>query len=309
VATDPATIAWGGHLAGKYRLRETAPLLRDRLKFLREHRPGKAEVAQLVLLDGLIQSGATVPKAELRPLLLEGKFRAPALILLAREPRKNADLLFQIYEKSWAKVPPVVWHAAGNLLAANRISGFALRLLRDIKVDLWVYVYRPDRRMIGINHRGPMGGKFGGVSTSRPVPPDYPPVAVYQLQLASEALPGNVLLAPGPRPVYYQRKVSSQPEVDLRWRTSVSPDRRHEGRRGWILQLARGHHRDVFKVFISESVTWKDREHLDQEVERIQDRIRARYREIARCLEKDGLLSDKEAAGLFLRIETEIIDG
>jgi hypothetical protein len=95
------------------------------------------------------------------------------------------------------------WTAAANLLLASRPPGFAALLLSDM----------PLTRLIAVFDAG-NGGSFagslsGGVSDGIGVsPPGYPPFAMYRFESGPRT--GYVVLATGPRTVYYSRTVTYQ---------------------------------------------------------------------------------------------------
>src|SRR5262245_13336238 len=84
---DLATAAWGAYAVAEHRLRGCIPEVSARLARLAG--PTEAEAgrcAAIALLDALIETRAVVPAIELAPF---ADLRAPAIVLLAREPAAN----------------------------------------------------------------------------------------------------------------------------------------------------------------------------------------------------------------------------
>ncbi len=190
--------AWGAYLAGLHGLKAEAPRLVELLSdpALNNGDWEQALVRQSIL-DALIRLDAEVPAETLLPL----RQWAPdeVLILLARDPRQNRQVLLSLFNEG---TPVAHWLAVGNLLASTRAPGFAARLLSELKTNADVYVYD----IHGLHgYGGGCGGCGGGCSLYK-APDEYPPVSYYSLTTAGAR--GAVVVAPGRHAVYYARATS-----------------------------------------------------------------------------------------------------
>jgi len=198
---DLATIAWGGWVAGERHLTETEDLLRGTLRRLAERPFDERKFAVLAVLDGLVRIGATsVTFDELEPHL-KGITHDPALILVARQPLLHARELLDLYERH-GDGNRLVWQMCGNLLVERAPRAFAPAVLAELGVELKITVMDSD--VFGGGGRGvSSGGAFGDGRLD--VPEGYPPTVMYTISDRGDV--GDVVLAPGERPIYYKRKV------------------------------------------------------------------------------------------------------
>lgn len=93
------------------------------------------------------------------------------------------------------------WVAAGNLLAQTRAPGFAARLLGSLKIRASVYVYEREGGHTLSGGEGMNGG--GGGGGGRSSGGEFPPFGYYNLDDGAHR--GAVVLATGPRVIYYRR--------------------------------------------------------------------------------------------------------
>jgi len=202
-SSSNAERAWGAYLAGRLGMRQHAPLLVGLLEDPALSGGGWEEgFVRRAVLDALIQLNAEVPAELLAPY--EQSSRAEVIILLSRSPRANAAALLSLFVE---EVPGAHWQAVGNLLAEARAVGFAARLLRHLKVKANVSVYDADGPH---DIFGGGGGGCGGGCGGEPMKPEgFPPAFYYTL--VEEAVRDAVVFAPGPRPVYYLRTLTSDP--------------------------------------------------------------------------------------------------
>lgn len=196
--------AWGAYLAGRYGLREQTAALRA---LLEKESSGDWEggLVHRAALDALIRLDAEVSAETLRPHLRVATDEA--IILLARDPAKNSEALLELFEEPAASAR---WLAAGNLLLEAKARGFAPRLLKELEIHARVWVY--DGEAGGHGESGGYGCGSGGGSYH--APEGFPPISFYTL--TSEPSRGAVVVAPGPRPVYYVRSLApnSCPDCD-----------------------------------------------------------------------------------------------
>jgi hypothetical protein len=194
--------AWGAYLAGAYGLKEHAPLV---VALLEEPdvAAGGWEESHLrrAALDGLIRLDAEVPAEKLLPLYPHAPDEV--LILLAREPGKNAAALLPLFGE---ETPDARWVAVANLLAEARARGFAARLLAGLKMRATVYVYDREAER-GYNGGG--GGCGGNGSRHFELTPEgFPPAGRYSL--TTSGVRGAVVLTQRRHAVYYVRAGSER---------------------------------------------------------------------------------------------------
>ena len=152
------------------------------------------------MLDGLVRIGARrVELKELKPHL-RGITYCPALVLIAQQPKRHSGALLELYERHETG-SRLTWQACGNLLVEHAEREFAPLVLAKLEVELRITV-RDSDSFTG----GGSGGWGGGIGDGRlDVPKGYPPTAMYSLSDRGRA--GEIVLAPGVRPIYYLRKV------------------------------------------------------------------------------------------------------
>lgn len=140
---DPATVAWGGRLAQRFRVRSAGPALAGALAKWAD-REGKREgLVRMYLLDGLLGAGAqddVDAEQLLVPLLEDERTRAAAFVLLARQRYVTRQLMADIAMRPAA--PDLVRFAAAGYVVRTgfRAPGFGRLLLEsaDFTVSVWV---------------------------------------------------------------------------------------------------------------------------------------------------------------------------
>lgn len=226
---DMATVAWGAHLASRHRLEAAVPALRARLAGLATTAERERRFAVAAILDALIQVGAKVPAAELRPFMRRLQM-APCLILLAREPEGNRAEFLKVYRDHDKGGVSAYWLSAGNVLAAMRSSELAIDLLSSFEQALRLTVVDAGSREIA----GGMGGRIGGRRGSGrvKVPAGNPPTALYWL--TTDGRHGDRLFAPGPVPTYFRRQVYTARTFGIGGGELARTDERPEIRLEWL---------------------------------------------------------------------------
>jgi len=196
----PQTVAWGGYLAQRYRLSESAPQLRKVLAKWAADATEEGEYVRLSLLDALVQLEVAVPAAEIVPHLRGLHFNA-AFVLLARDPKANERALLDVFRGRLADGHiDAPWIAAGHLLAKQKAQGLAALLLGRVHCGLRVIVRSPGEK----NRWGT--GVSGTVSFRCPRlerPRGFPPVPAYCL--STSLGPGALLLTDGDPPIGWTR--------------------------------------------------------------------------------------------------------
>jgi hypothetical protein len=191
--------AWGAYFAGRFPSDETndrlieafreAAALRDAASYSEEH------AFVFTLFDSAIQSGIIVPAELIEPFA--ANWRAAAIVLLARDPASD-DALMRL---NAGNLQDMEWLAVNNVLLARRSQRFFLKTLGELTISHTFTVVDPGDNSASAGGSG--GGIFGdGVLV---MPKGFPPVGVYNL--VDYGLAGDIMLAHGPRDVYYRRFV------------------------------------------------------------------------------------------------------
>jgi len=144
------------------------------------------------LFDAVIEAGVIVPASLLEPF--EERWSNPVLILLAGD-KDNEDALMRLAGRK----PDIVWLTANNLLLRMKSRWYA-GTLADLSITHEFIVVDGSSEGFG---GGTVGGMCGdGIAA---MPQGFPPVAIYNLTDNGER--GSVLLAQGPKSVYYTRTI------------------------------------------------------------------------------------------------------
>jgi hypothetical protein len=192
--------AWGAYFAGRLHSTELQEPLVDALReaaALRDAYFGTEEYGYVAaLFDAAIESEFTVPAAVLD--LFEDKWRAPVVILLARDPAAEESLL-RLRDQ---KLNDPEWLAVSNLLLGLKSQRFFAKALSEINISHSFEVKDPG----GSESWG--GGVGGGIYGDGvlAMPKGFPPIAVYNF--VDYELKGDILLARGPQDVYYRRTLA-----------------------------------------------------------------------------------------------------
>ena len=238
---------------------------------------------------------------------LQTEFPCQVIILLARNAVANADVLLELYRKPEMKIPPNLWQAVGNLLAANKVRGFASLVLADLKLELIVYIHYPERGYAVGGGPGCAGCAGSTRSHNHEVQAGYPPVALYRLTL--EGRPGRVLVAPGRRPMYHERLERSTRQLEHTWTGGASWPERDPIRLDWLAQMIGGsEHRLSLAACTRETITWKGREDFERELEKKKELLRFRFDRLVKSLGAEGRLTAQEIEGLEAPIVTDVLD-
>jgi hypothetical protein len=194
-STNPTTIAWGAYNAAAYHRDDMIP----RLQQLLETPPATDRMEQYaftdVVLDALIQLKAKIPARMVVPYI--EKRPVQAFVLLANATGRH-DVLLRLLPR----LAGYQWFAAADMLFEDRAPDLIAELIRPLRLRLAIYVVDNEAS----------GGSGSGNAASRGIgdgigqsPRDYPPHAEYRFESPGV---GFVVLAAGPRPVYYSRNVT-----------------------------------------------------------------------------------------------------
>ena len=248
-APSLAERAWGAYWAGQLHDDSLDKLLIARLseaQGLSQSGDSPEEHAYvLALFDALIQSGQRVPEKDL--ISFKEARRDEVLILLARD-RGNEDLLLSMREE---KLNQPQWLTVNNLLLRMKSAQFYTKTLNELRITHEFTVVDP----VGLAPGSGGGSGGGGWSCGvRGLPKGFPPIGLYQLtEYAGE---GYVLVAKGPRDIYYRRKVVPT-DRQIGWDVPFSMSDRQWERLQYLAALNQFAEAEVMSIFWAQSsVPW-----------------------------------------------------
>jgi len=286
----PGEQAWGAYLAGRNDVADAIPRLVDLIRTV----PGPKEKERCLVVraafDALIRLKASVPPKLLEPHLTS-RFQVQALILLASQQRVDPELLLRLYDRYATEMMGTTGIAFGNLLARERVPGFAPRLLRHVEMKLVVTVV--DEGWSGSGGGRRIGGRSGDGRLD--VPEGFPPTVFYHL--TDRERPGAVMLADGPRPVRWYR--IERTGRKLGFGSSSSAVDRKELIREWLARLIGVEVKDLgIPEHSSRSLRFADAEACAADIAAFRDKLLSRYWKLVAALVEKNLLSLAEARAL-----------
>jgi len=289
--------AWGAYLAQKNGLKQFTPNLIDALKALADDESPDAWLATSAVIDSLLQLEADIPAGVI--MSLNQRYTGEKVIMLARNPLANKDALLEVMRSNTG----VAWRAAGNLLAAAKAPGLAALLLKDLRLSVTVLVVDPHSGG-GVGSGNSVCGLSGLAMIA--VPQEYPPIGLYGL--AESPSRGFVVLAPGPRTVYYSRTVVS-PGTRAPGPSSAPLYGRNEAIIEYLVILLAIPPGELgLKTEETYSEEWKGAAALTERLIQIRAQVTAKYQSVAARLIDAGLLTEPEWAELGPRIEIHLTD-
>ncbi|MFQ5505331.1 MAG: hypothetical protein ACE5F1_11110 [Planctomycetota bacterium] len=302
-------VAWGAYLAARHRLRETRDLLLERLEPRTSPSDNEAWFARLALLDALIRLETPVPASRLGPLGNE-VFPAQQLILLARnlegsQGDENVEasrrVLTGLFDQETQRVEAecgVRWRALGNLMAIHAAPALYPRLLSSLELEVTVVVWEGRKSLL------PRSGGFRNFRWEAPA--GFPPAAFYLLDTRGGL--GDVLLAAGPRPVYYRRIEFARRQFCCGGGTLSFPDP-DELRLEWLAAaLDRSPSETGLRAKTYVSHPWKGPGPLLEEALRIRRDLGKAHRELLRALGKARLIPTDLARRALPRVRFHVAD-
>lgn len=299
---DLAQVARGAHEVDVQGLESLVPELRKTLKGLASQTPAQVRFASMALFDALVQLKATLPPDEIEPWL-SGHTLPAAMVLMARQPKNYERLLLDIFETYRKdKWNSEYWLAAGNLLASQKSKNFASRILTGFKTNLTVNLYDEGADMQQSYCVG-LGGGAGARSSGRiRIPPNYPPVALYRLRKSRSKAR---LLAPGAKPIYYQRLVSQSYRTRSFYTLEDATRRKLE----WICALL-----DIkmetqpFQLWDGTKITWKDADAYERKIEVEKKKVQGSFHSLINRMQLKGLVTKAEAAHATASVSVVVCD-
>jgi len=280
--------AWAAYLIGEYDLKEFAPALIELLNPNQRAPEWETDFVYRAVLDSLIRLRISAPTDRLMPFYKS--FPYETLIILARSPSENGEALLSIAEQPESTV---CWVAACNLLAESKAPGFATFLLKSVKIKVEVAVSEKGYDPYG---SGVSGGSVAcGVFQ---VPDSFPPTARYQLIQEPER--DAVVVAPGPHPVFYERKVIEPDVTNQRWMSHADHSVQRDRYCIEYLAALLGQSADELglRETYSKFIAWSGIERYKVDVISFRELVIGNFERLKkRCIERN-LLSESEAEAL-----------
>jgi hypothetical protein len=295
-SSSPNDQAWGAYWTAKYGMTQFAPQLIHLIDPSVSRKSAELLFRDLAMFDSLIQLSASVPSARLMPLY--DRYPDHVLILLAKSPRENHQALLDLAKKELRG--SIYWMTACNLLKMVKAPGFAVLLLKEIKIEIEIAVHEK----YGTGVRGGIIRDPGGVLTVRSydksapfVSLDLPPIDNYILTKVRNET--SSVVAEGKTTIYYMREACYP-----------GPGNPLIGKYGKIL-VVQGKPADylmgltekiVPKTDYFFTIDWENSEQFSEEISRICNEVHAPFRSVLNNLLSSGWLTESEAetAGIYV---------
>jgi hypothetical protein len=281
---DSKDQTWGAWLAGQGKVRDAASLLQRIVE--KQITAANASTVNPPLdtaLDALIQLEAKVPPAFI--LMIYKKRPAQALVLLSKFGSERNALLLDLGEHAnGAELLAIV-----NMLIEHRTPGTAALLLKNLKIYSSLVLVDegsqdPGEAMVGTPTFMIAGDPAAG----------HPPLAYYWL--TDEPRRGDIVLALGPRSIFYQRVLSPPgvtPEVAM---FGVNFDMKDRLR--YISVLAGQDFQMPLNTEQLRSVIRRGKGSPDADIREFRQEIVRLYSMLVRALAERNLLTSEEATTL-----------
>ena len=284
--STPRDQAWGAWLAAQAQAKELAPVLREVASARRTAEVWQDSLASGAALDALIQIGTPQPAAWARTFF--DRWPAQSLILLSRG---GDDATAELMGLASSQIG-IRWLTAANLLLTRRAPGFAALLLRDLEVAAHLTI---------VSNENQLGGRGGGMDASTADGasgnvPGFPPLAHYYLSLGPH--PGAVVLATGPRTIFFIRNVSPPGQTSPpSWHDTTAPT--PADRFDYIAALLGAAPQSLsLRSQEFRAVVARDGLSVEKETATFREDILRRYAWLVSALVDKGLLTKEEIAKL-----------
>jgi len=259
------TIAWAAYNAGAYHRVEAIPRLQQILESPLVTSPVEERAFIGVVMDALIQLNARVPAQLLVPYV--EKRPVHTFVLLASATNREGVLL-----QLFPRLSGIQWFAVANMLFEERSPALVEHLVRTVRLQLTVQVADNENVAFGIS-----GGVSVGIACGiGQDPPAYPPHAEYRFGFGPQ--PGAIVLAPGPRPVYYSRTVTTSFQYPVSEASFEGPT--DDDRVEYLRAMSRGTGMSSFRAHSVETVTWSTADALSQRVRELRSQVEGRFRSL-----------------------------
>ena len=290
-SADAKDVAWGAFTACQYHVVSAVPLITSALSRPLAGDRVAQEAAELVLLDALVQLDAKVPANVLQPLI--ARWPVPTSVLLANATGDRNEVLLPLVSST----DGAFWNGVANLLLVTRPPGFAMRLLTGLRLTLVVHV--TNKANVGF---GGGAGSSGEHSLDAALAAGFPPLADYRF---TSARPGATVQSVGPRTVYYERRLQTQPTFS-RFRYS-NPEGPSNTDRVDYLNALIGERR-ALEERTQPTVVWRGAAALRRTVAEHRESVEQRYRTALGSLVVRGLLSEADSRSLTPQIVVRVQD-
>jgi hypothetical protein len=254
--------------------------------------------AMTVVLDALIQLKAPVPGTALRNLAPD--FENAVAVILARTPAEQSGPFSQEFFR-WAKAGYTLQYVSAALLALQPPSGFAGKLLGDIRVQARVLAVTPGGPGIGF------GISEGGcLQASEPERDDWPEIGQYKLSIQMSE--GASVLVAGSEPIYVSRESTHY------LGNECAGGRRglyfgREQRRALIAEMLGVPAEQIpWETDLQQDIEFRSPEQFTGELLAFVDEQQAMYRATAQALEARGLLAHSEIQQSLPQLELHLDD-
>jgi hypothetical protein len=289
---DERQLAWSAWIAGHDRIEAAQPMLE---RIVAERIDSEASSPPVdYALDALIQLEARLTPDLLARIVERRPVEGLILLSVVDDGTVDGVLLDTLGRERGYE-----WFAAANLLAERRPAGYAAQLLSGLRIRARITI--SDSGSFGSGSgSGSSGVGCGGIPGPKPGMPPWP-----SYSLTSYAASGVVVLATGPTPVYYERRVTRAGSGPSRGGTFVEgptgADRLRyvEALTGRTPGLTDGDHRGV-----------RRRPGLDVAAISAQFRrdIEQQHAGLLRDLVAAGFLTAREAAELSVDVDVTVVD-
>lgn len=306
---DPRLVAWAAHdallshdrqlisqmltIAGQWQPL-TPQDANEKIRPLSQELKDKRD-AMAAVVDGLIQMDVVVPADPLRALAPD--FGNEVAILLARMPADDAQPLALGFYQSPAGHGYGLQYVSAALLAQRPPEGFAVDLLKSIRVVADVFVLDPGAGGVG---RGVAGDCFRQPTEFRR---DWPSTGQYRISKQKDD--GAVMVVGGVNPVYATRELSTT-YLD---EDCPSPYLGPNERQRLIAEML-----DIapesmpWRTELTMEIEFVSSEQFDFELHRFIDEQQEKYRQTAAALAARGMMNLAEVDEALPRLTLAISD-
>lgn len=303
----PMDVAWGGHLAQRYRLKQATKHLCTALDRWQGKEGLTARIVRLHLIDGLLGCGGKVPASQVAPALEDPLTRDAAFAIIAEDPMANREAILQL-ALAPAEYNDLARTAAARLLISRRIATPELGdyVLQNFRCKYNITVRDPD----SIREQWESAVGLGGGATNKRIrrQDGFPPLPRIQLSRAySRTRSGKIVVSNQFKdaPIVLGRtdNASYRPsELEAKKKAEhVGP---HELTR-WIYGMSNisdVRHRH------GATVDWKDEKSFLAEVVKLRDEVVARNDRAVNGMRAKGWLSSETPDDFRIPLEVELHD-
>jgi hypothetical protein len=297
-SSDSKEQAWGAWLAGQSQYCEdTIPLLQQIIKKRLTGTDWRTDGFSLdAALDALIQLDYAKIPTDLISLIYE-KSPVQALVLISKLDRGGDAFLLDLAANEKGNN----WFAAANMLLKRRTAGTASLLLNNLEIEAVIVISEDGLTSEGgINLAASTGDSLSGDARG------YPPLAYYYLTNAAGS--GNIVLAPGPKTIYYRRnmmRLGSSPAGPTHYMDGPLPADRLQ----YISSLLGNLQELPLRATEYRSHKWRGQSALDSEINDFKKDILRRYSELIQMLVSEKLLTPEEASAKHkVKIKVQVRD-